>query len=699
MAADSLARKSSDSSDSMLLDITHPPQFSPLFETQKLPILKRRAEDLKVEGPLTPPMGSTSPMKRLKSVSFAETLHSYIPYKPWGQDRSDDDDVEGEVTSVDFDEFFQDIEPLADQARRRVENEQLSHADTTTRVDIPEVDFTLPVAPWNEYSQRKGGKRRLGDTELQAQVKFLLRVKREDLKTATTWHGISPLELPWGIFMTKMSSVNLEEKLHGESEMNRILTDVTTGNIATSSAQLWKREGLRILDEEEDEEEIEPEEDEDRRDMEALIRKRKLEMEEEAAEKHRRRTISQQNPRTQTQPSRDARESRYWDGMAPAEHPPPKARTKTYDHNSQRSQATVSRHKSLHVPPKETGTELMFGGFSASTALHKFMETRGKPPEPASLGASKTQTSTDVRLKIHTLPVRSRGSSSDQAATSAQYLRAQPQAVERRQGQMPPAKPLPTLPAIPRNLPPCSFIVSSTFLQQRGLMKQIEQLYPKAEVVYRDYTLPHSAAKEADIILSPSTGLIFTTLQQVKQRALPGQPNRSPVKERMLVLHCRYERLVAVVSEGLSREMEELGSSRPDDPRDKETLSAFESFAARLEGEVLVQYVRGGEQALACATVVEMTKYGLPHGSTDIGNIKPVAEETSVSTFRSFARPSLTRNSGKSSSAELGSTLSPLKSSMHRSSSPTTSKCHLAQVRRFRPKVRRACLCLGLLLS
>jgi hypothetical protein len=86
MAADSLLRKDSDGSDSMLLDITNPPNFNTLFEVSTLPTLKRRAEDLKVEGPLTPPMFSTSPMKKLKSVSFADNLDEYISYEPWGQD-------------------------------------------------------------------------------------------------------------------------------------------------------------------------------------------------------------------------------------------------------------------------------------------------------------------------------------------------------------------------------------------------------------------------------------------------------------------------------------------------------------------------------------------------------------------------------------------------------------------------------------
>jgi hypothetical protein len=189
---------------------------------------------------------------------------------------------------------------------------------------------------------------------------------------------------------------------------------------------------------------------------------------------------------------------------------------------------------------------------------------------------------------------------------------------------------------VAQNLVPLSFIATSNLLQQRSFMRQVEQLYPGAELVYRDYNLRHSAANEADIILSPSTGLIFTTLQQVKQRALPGQPDRSPVKERMSALQLRYERLVVMVGEGLTREMEELGSSRPDDPRDREALIHFEAFASQLAGEVLVKYVRGGEQALARSTVVEMANYGLPHGSVDIGDIKPLAVETSVSILKCF---------------------------------------------------------------
>ena len=155
------------------------------------------------------------------------------------------------------------------------------------------------------------------------------------------------------------------------------------------------------------------------------------------------------------------------------------------------------------------------------------------------------------------------------------------------------------------------------------------------------------------------------------------------------MLQSRYERLVVVISEGLNREMEELGSSRPDDPRDKEALAVFESFASQLEGEVLVQYVRGGEQALACATVVQMAEYGLPHGSDDIGDIKPVAEETTVSIPKVTGHFTLTHNSGRCSFVESVSIRLLLKSLSRRSDNPTMCRISLPRAPPFHPSIQR----------
>jgi hypothetical protein len=89
--------------------------------------------------------------------------------------------------------------------------------------------------------------------------------------------------------------------------------------------------------------------------------------------------------------------------------------------------------------------------------------------------------------------------------------------------------------------------------------------------------------------------------------------------------------LIVMVTEGLNGELEEHGSARPVDARNKEAIDMFEKFASQLEGEILVRYIPGGERALARSIVREMATYGLPRGSRDISDVKPLPDETNVS--------------------------------------------------------------------
>lgn len=625
-AADSLARNDSDSEDPMLLDLTKPPQSSPIVEGAAS-IKKRRANDLKVEGPLTPPMFSSSPMKKLKSVSFAEIIHQYIPNRSVTHEDLCDYDENTAIDFDDYDDFLRDLEPLAAEARKRVENEKLSGADTTSRVDVPDIDFSQPIAPWAEYSLSNDGKQKEDKTELEAQSSFLLRIKREDLKTASSCHGLSALErtLRWSIFTMKVSSIKIDEKIHGETELNKMLNEVQEKNALDTSSLLWKREGLSILDigeEEEEGETIETEEFGEKTDMDSLIRKRKLELADEAAEVQRKRMVSHPQWRASERVVNDSLKSHHQKQRSSVEDISAKHRGLTTNHKQHEVRIAVAPRK--HEPTPDSGNELMFGGFSASTALHRFMETRGreksldKVSRSTMLPLRPSSTSACVPLSTHPgqpsakQPTPSKETALMYPAASVQDKRVQ-------------------LPDLPQTLAPSTIIASLALLQRRSLMKQVEQSYPNAEILYRDYTLPHSPSQEADFVLSPSTGLVLITLQQVKQRALPGQPDRSPVKERLSALQARYERLVVIISDGFSCDIETRVSTCPDDPRDKEALTRFGTFAHKLDAEVLTRYIRGGEQAMARAMVIAMAEFGLPHGSKDIGDIKPLAEETSVS--------------------------------------------------------------------
>ncbi|KAF2645351.1 hypothetical protein P280DRAFT_441736 [Massarina eburnea CBS 473.64] len=585
MGEDSLTQNEANNIDLMVIDM-----FGDLLPTSSpdrpISILKRKVDNLMVETPLTPPMFSGSPSKRLKTVTF-DDLPQYIESTGLEELPSlyeNDDDVL--TAEDDFSGFYKEIEPLAQEVNWKVENESLSEADTTKRVDVPMVDSSLPIAPWDKF-KRSAGDTKEGHTDLEAQKLFLLLIKRD--LNASSWKGISQLEreLPSAPFPSQSVNVVIEEKLHGEGNLNLMLMEPTEGDIVTSSSSIWKRDGLRILEgDENDEEELELLQMQERRDVDSLVRKRKLEIDQKAADAER-----------QREPS-------------PARLPASHRHHKT--HKSQHRKTRVAQED------KELDGSLMFGGgLSASKAMYNFMSLQGMEAKPRKAQKKPETVSNHFPESFTSLPIRSR-SPSHSSRTSENQQKAT--------GPLP--LPLPKLPTIPEVLPSCSFIISSTLLQQRHLTKQIEKLYPNAEFVSRDFDIPRSTCKEADLLLSPSTGLILTTLQQVKQRALPGQPDTSQLKERIITLQERYETLVVIVSEGLSREMEERGTGRPADARDYEALTAFERFASGMEADVLVRFVQGGDQALSRSVVQEMAKYGLPYGSKDIGDVKPLADES-----------------------------------------------------------------------
>ena len=602
MAGDSLLRHSSGSSDSMLLEVT---EFDALFDAheamkesslEKIPkTSKRKSEDLKVEGPLTPPMFSDSPMKKLKSVSFSKMIQIGDTLQPW----SDEDSPEsaGSRHSIS-DELTKQIGPTVKDLNRKIENEKLTGADTVARVEVPRLDFTLPVAPWNEFSQRNEGKRRSASNELDTQMKFLEHVKHNDLRSAAAWRGVSDLDLRWCWYDYPDSTITLDEKLHGETEFAKIQNELRAGEIASSSGEVWKREGLRVLaeDEDDEEDEIESAEFGELRDIDSLIRKRQLELEEQE------KIEEAQHSRKQAAAARLGNSGHVHLTSISSGTGPQQSHKYTVHHKTTDGQ-------------REAPAELMFGGFSAATALHKFMESQGK-------AVTAAKGSHNVR-NDHTRSVGDPTSRIKEPPTVPDHLLIK----ETRQNATV-AEPVTRQPIPPFSFPNASFIVSTALLHRRILVREIERLHPKADLIYRDYALSHSICSEADIILSPSTGVLLTTLQQIKQASLPGQVALSPVKQQIARLQLRHERLLVLVSEGLR---EENGASRPEDARDKDSLRNLELFAtSRLEGNIVVEYIPGGEKDLARATVENMGKYGLPYIGSEMHDIKLFPAETTV---------------------------------------------------------------------
>lgn len=639
MTADSLVRHDSNGSDVMLMDMFDLDELEEFPSDPSSPRVKRKASDLKVEGPLTPEMFSEPPAKKLKTVTFADMLVEYIPMDTW--DDSEDDGPkkvsrynlqDPELPSTfengnsilcteDDYVFYKEVfVSKAKEVNRKLANEKLLDADANKRCDVPWVDFELPTAPWEEFARNP---RNPYETEIHAQSRLIQSVKRDDLKEETSWHGSVELErkLPFAPFFKQFEKVCIEEKLDGEDVLDRMLAEPTTDEIATSSTDMWKRDGLRILEEDEDDEHIiEPVEFKECRDIDSLVKKRKFELQDDASNQvpaHRQNATMLIGENKHLRPQREVVESHHWRNASPTTSTKTIPRTAKYGQGDRRQ--TYVRGEP--TPQQDRDTGLMFGGrFSATGALDSFMTLHGMTAKP-----KRTEKEALVTNKVaeSALPLPTR-LSKEVRNNDDEAVRGDAKAgVEA--GRRPPE-----LSPLPKDLPPCSFVISSALLQRRGLSRQVEKLYPKAEFVSRDFDSRHMASGEADVILSPCTGLILTTLQQLKQRALPGEPDRSPVKERMKALQGMYERVVMLISEGLSSETEGQGSNTLDH-RDRDAIREHENLASHMGGEILIHYVPGGEQSLAHQMVMEMAKYGLAHGSRDIGDIKLLPDQTTVS--------------------------------------------------------------------
>lgn len=108
------------------------------------------------------------------------------------------------------------------------------------------------------------------------------------------------------------------------------------------------------------------------------------------------------------------------------------------------------------------------------------------------------------------------------------------------------------------------FIASTAILASAPfLIRRIRDIYPTATIYERDFSAPLRSAEplflncaaptlpEADILLSPMAGLVYTTLEVLRQRPLPGQPclygSGEQLKARIIGLSTRYERLIVIV--------------------------------------------------------------------------------------------------------------------------------------------------------
>lgn len=537
------------------------------------PLKRKRPEDFKAEVPLSPALQASSPIKRIKMVTFSDELCTTIPEyaKPFSSEDSN---------SVDerYNEFFnQIIEPGAKSAIESINNEHLTEADSTLRAEVPEIDQTGPLPPWDVFSRKQLG----CQTVLKAQQQLISMLKRETIKPQEAWPSVARVDKAmtrWRPFDMRLSDIPEEEM--GCDDLDdfkpKLPDDTTSG---------WKLDGLRILDAcEDDDDEV------DHADMTTGLESMSLTEHEPVSKEPI--NMASLKPRFFIQSGSSLAPLPRTDTHMPLEH----------------LQTVTSRD--------DTSQPLLGGTFSASTALDRFMQ-------------------------IHTGNAKTKGKVKEQAepqakAKNVSELAARPALKVKEEDNLNATinnAPM-HLPTLPTTTPHRTFVLSSTMFDKRSLIRELERLNPSAGYIERDFTSARalrgmssqtSEADEADIILAPGHGLLLTTLQKVKQKSLPGEASRNLVRERILQLGRRYERLIVMVSEdcGASGNSAAGMPQRPLDDRDGGELSSLINFCAAQSHDIQLLYIPGDESVLATWIVASMVRFGL-----DDPEVKLLQDET-----------------------------------------------------------------------
>ncbi|KAB8298315.1 hypothetical protein EYC80_002044 [Monilinia laxa] len=499
--------------------------------------------DLKVEEPLTPlklPLEESRP----KSVHFSNIVEELLL-----SSRPQTGSSEAVLETKFFEEAFGES---GDQANHRAEKERL--VDTRNRVEVPVMDFNTSGPPWM-----------LNNFHSVNAVSSILQRKIEEvgIDRSERWPGLKKLhvKLPWAPFKHDLGSV-VGESL-GNYDIWKSFVHGTSDEMAITSSDLtWKMEGLRILQQYEDDEEDEleigyfPKEIED---ISPLIGKRKSEMEDV---EHRQRQKRQNKSYT-------------CGATMQVEH---MLTTPDMRHDKSKYQEnTASNIPKRARPAAEEQVSLLEGIFSAKDALNNFLEIRGAKKPKLIESAHFSTRNTPPPITPYQTPLNNGAKSLEPAASETHV-------------------PLPT-PIVVAPETSISIILSSTLLRNRLLVRSLQSLLPTLKISERDFSAHNTTiwnhgsvirspvtstlTYEADIIVSPTTGLILTTLQHIKQKPLPGHKTAVPIRDRLEKVSGRYENLIILVSSPTI----ELGES------DCMAWADFVGFTLTLQACIIMNYI------------------------------------------------------------------------------------------------------------
>ncbi|GAP85994.1 hypothetical protein SAMD00023353_0301090 [Rosellinia necatrix] len=526
------------------------PRLSPLLD---LPPSGREQPwiiSIKVESPLSP---ITSPLRSaphepdipalLKSIDMDHTLSHPEPSQVRVRHTSRKNGIlDHELRGI--------MEESAAAVLKSIEQEHISIAAAIARVEAPLVDFSIPEPGWKSLPMDAPTHLKWLYESYSIEILPCLRDTRTDSK------------LRWVPFLQKIDLETLtRDTIDSERPLSQPFDTSDVIEAPTSANYVWKRPGLAILRESDTEEDIAEDVAEatplnTAHDLAGIVKERL------------------QNNWVGTKKGLSTRSDLYFDLIEPFKHKRP------FQHTLPEN--LVSRMNLLPNAKSDSAVSAMLSNYIDIRTAKRRKQSHSEFFLPKSKPEVKLQPATTQR------------DSSDLSKT-----------VESTRKEVPRAP----CPEAEVSSAPAKIIKGLNL--SRGLFSALERLYPAAEIIERDFdrwntiawghhsvmrsTIASYLATEADVIVSPVTGVIVTTLLKVIQRPLPGRGGQSSIRERVTSVALRYERLVVLVSEGniVDEMVRELTSS------EATAYAEFIGFTVGLACKVEVFYVGGGETTLA----------------------------------------------------------------------------------------------------
>ena len=561
-----------------LSDIYSPPKgIKDLLSST--PTIRTCVQDGKAEVSCLPTEAEQPTLLESKCDSFGGTLTESLPDLAPSTPALESN-AQGSVKTS----FVQDFSPVTVKAKAALEQEQPQNVHTISQVNVPNLDFARPNTPRDNNALEGEAKTNLDPCSENLDRLRSLNVRKYNwpLDDNVEW------ELQWKAFPSALAREGMQESVDDNGSAAEFSKQP---ECADSETLIWKPGHLRFLDQgvESGEKELEEGNPQEGEDLETLLRKRKLEMYDQDED------------------------------LSPPPRPRSGSSTSGRSHNGRALKAADSTssskgRKERHHSGNQREDPLS-STFSTLDAVGIFMGVRKgifeAPKDIARANAPLIQ------------PI---GQQPDQTHRTAPDNHLQQDAADGPR----PSLPAPFTPSPQIRLPKGSrnFIFSAGFLSNRKLARQVLALYPSAEIIERDWTMhssgpnsshlsttnaipasANSLSKEADIDLSPGVGLIWTTIQKTKQRSLPGQASHSALRDRVVSTARRYERLVVIVSQGLSDH--DAGPIQLDQS-DCDALVGFISFCSNLQDYIELVVIPNGNNKLAEWIASMMAKHSTP---------------------------------------------------------------------------------------